>query len=170
MFVWGCCCVVSLCSVVAVVGEGVPVKKDWDRRISQASQMERGLQSPSCSYRCAGRWESAWEWVKECMYQAQIFPCVLCSVCGRAKKKRSTVAVAIRSETRQARVMFIEVVVERQKGALGWRRIGTWTDFLRETALATRETEVQMEGLIMCGKELFHRVFPRFHSERHRLP
>jgi prepilin signal peptidase PulO-like enzyme (type II secretory pathway) len=67
-------------------------KKNWDRRISQASQVERGLQSPSCAYRCAGRWESAWEWVKECIYQEQIFPCVLCSICGRAKKKRSSVA------------------------------------------------------------------------------
>jgi hypothetical protein len=67
-------------------------KKDWDRRISQASQVERGLQSPSCAYRCAGRWESAWEWVRECIYQGQIFPCVLCSICGGAKKKRSSVA------------------------------------------------------------------------------
>jgi hypothetical protein len=65
-------------------------KKDWDRRISRASQVERGLQSPSCAYRCAGRWESAREWARECIYQGLIFPCVLCSICGRAKKKRSS--------------------------------------------------------------------------------
>jgi hypothetical protein len=66
--------------------------------------------------------------------------------------------------------MFIEVVVERQKGALRGTRIGTWTGFLQETALATRERGVQMKGLVMCGKKLLPRVFPPFHSERHSLP
>jgi hypothetical protein len=66
--------------------------------------------------------------------------------------------------------MFIEVVVKRQKGALGETRVATWTGFLQETALATRETGVQIKGLVMCGKKLLPRVFPPFHSERNSLP
>jgi hypothetical protein len=131
--------------------------------------VERGLQLSSCAYRFAGRWESAREWVRECIYQGLIFPCVLCSICGRAKKKRSSVvgSYSERDSTSQGHVY--RSGGQEAEGSSRGDTGRTWTGFLQETALATRETGVQIKGLVMCGKKLLPRVFPPFHSERNSL-